>query len=56
MRRYGDPGVAFDQLLQRVVWEDDYAAVTTPPPKCAKGWEGRLKGRPVDFLSTPPAH
>jgi arylsulfatase A-like enzyme len=50
MRRYGDPGIPFDQLLQRVVREEDYAAVTSPPPKRAKGWEGRIKGRPVDFL------
>ena len=55
MRRYGDPGIPFDQLLQRVVREDDYAAVTTPPPKRPKGWEGRLKGRPIDFLGTPAA-
>jgi arylsulfatase A-like enzyme len=53
MRRYGDPGIPFDQLLQRVVREEDYAAVTTPPPKRPKGWEGRLKGRPVDFLGAP---
>lgn len=53
MQRFGDPGLPFDQVLRRVVRDDDYGAVTTPPPKRPKGWEGRLKGRPVDLLAKP---
>lgn len=55
MQRYGDPGLPFDELLRRVVREEDYAAVTTPPAKRPPGWEGRLKGRPIDHLGSIPA-
>jgi arylsulfatase A-like enzyme len=55
MRRFGDPGLPFDEVLRRVVRADDLAAVNTPPPKRPPGWEGRLKGRPVDVLAAPPA-
>ena len=55
MRRYGDPGLSFEELLRRVVREEDLPAVLTPPPRRSPGWEGRLKGRPVDFLSAPAA-
>ena len=55
MQRYGDPGLPFDELLRRVVREEDYAAVTTPPAKRPPGWEGRLKGRPIDHLGSAPS-
>ncbi len=52
MERFGDPGLAYDEVLRRVVREADWPAVAAPPAKRPRGWEGRLKGRPVDFLRT----
>lgn len=51
MRRFGDPGLDCKEVIRRVVHEDDLPAVNTPPAKRPPGWEGRLKGRPVDLLA-----
>ncbi len=53
MRRFSDAGLRCDEVIQRVVRDEDLAAVTTSPPKRKPGWEGRLKGRPVDLLAMP---
>ena len=53
MARYGDTGLKADELLARVVREDDLRAVTLPPPQRPRGWEGRLKGRPIEVLAGP---
>lgn len=54
MKRFGDPGLPHAELLKRVVREEDLPAVTTPPARRPKGWEGRLKDRPVDLLGGSP--
>jgi arylsulfatase A-like enzyme len=51
MKRLGDPGTSYQELLRRVIREEDYTAVTTAPAKRPKGWEGRVKGPPVDHLT-----
>jgi arylsulfatase A-like enzyme len=53
MARFGDTGLSADEIIRRVVRDEDLAAVLTPPAKRPRGWEGRLKGRPVDILNTP---
>ena len=52
MTGFGDTGLQFQTLLDCAVREEDWPAVTTPPRYRPRGWEGRLKGRPVDF---PPS-
>lgn len=51
MQRLGDPGVSYQELLRRAIREEDYPVVTMPPAKRPKGWEGRVKGHPVDHLT-----
>ena len=50
MARFGDTGFRYRALLERCVRAEDWPAVSTHPLNLPKGWEGRLKGRPVDFL------
>jgi arylsulfatase A-like enzyme/lysophospholipase L1-like esterase len=49
MSRFGDRGLTFQTLLDCAVRKEDLPAVTMPPKYRPRGWEGRLKGRPVDF-------
>ena len=51
MKRFGDAGLPFNDIIARVVRDEDLPAVRTPPPRRAPKWEGRLKGRPVDLLA-----
>ncbi len=51
MRRFGDSGFTFEWLVRQVIREEDYPAVSTEPAKRPKGWEGRLKGCPLDILA-----
>ncbi len=55
MKRFGDAGLSNHEILRRVVREDDLPDVLTAPGKRPAGWEGRLRGRPVDILQTGPA-
>ncbi|MFV1968369.1 MAG: sulfatase-like hydrolase/transferase [Pirellulaceae bacterium] len=50
MARFGDTGFPFQTLLERVVRAEDGPAVSSHPRNRPRGWEGRLRGRPVDFL------
>jgi len=50
MKRFGDTGLTYQTLLRKVIREEDYPAVTAPPKERPSGWEGRLKGRPLDLL------
>ncbi len=50
MKRFGDTGFRFQALLEQVVRDEDWPDVSLPPQFRRRGWEGRLKGRPVDFL------
>jgi arylsulfatase A-like enzyme len=52
MKSFGDSGFTFEWLLRQVIREEDYPAVATNPPKRPRGWEGRLKGRPLDILTS----
>lgn len=56
MRRFGDDGLRADEIIRRVVREDDLALTKLPPPKRPPGWEGRLKGRPIDVLKAAPGN
>jgi len=51
MARFGDQGLRAEELLSRVVREEDQSALKTSPAQRSMGWEGRLKGRPVDILA-----
>ena len=53
MAQFGDQGLHFQTLLDSAVRDDDWPAVTLPPRYRPRGWQGRLKGRPVDF---PPSN
>ncbi len=53
MARFGDTGFHFQELLRRVVRAEDWPAVGVHPRFRPKGWEGRLRGRPIDFLPLP---
>jgi arylsulfatase A-like enzyme/lysophospholipase L1-like esterase len=53
MAGFGDTGFRFQALLERVVRAEDWPAVSLGPQYRPRGWEGRLKGRPVDFLPLP---
>ena len=50
MARFGDTGCRYQALLERVVRAEDWPAVRAAPRDRPRGWEGRLRGRPVDFL------
>ena len=50
MASFGDTGLSANEILRRVVREEDLANALTAPARRPKGWEGRLKGRPVDIL------
>ena len=56
LRRFADAGIPCDEVLRRVVREEDLPAVEMPPAKRPRGWEGRLKGRPVDLLKASRAN
>lgn len=49
MKRYNDKGVPFNDLLSKAMKEEDFEAYQIRPIDRPKGWEGRLKGKPVDF-------
>jgi arylsulfatase A-like enzyme len=51
MKRFGDTGESRDVIINRSVSDEDLANVKTAPAKRPRGWEGRLKGRPVDLVS-----
>jgi arylsulfatase A-like enzyme len=53
MARYGDTGFRFADLFERVTRAEDWPAVSLPPQRRPIGWEGRLRGRPVDYLPLP---
>ena len=53
MQRFGDTGLRCDEIIRRVVLEEDLPAVTMPLARRPEGWNGRLKGRPVDLLKSP---
>lgn len=50
MQDFGDPGVRHRDVLKRVVRADDLPDVLTPPGRRRPGWEGQMRGRPVDLL------
>ncbi|NQT16567.1 MAG: sulfatase-like hydrolase/transferase [Planctomycetes bacterium] len=50
MARFGDTGFRFEELIERVVRAEDWPAASLGPRYRPRSWEGRLKGRPVDFL------
>ncbi len=54
MERFGDTGFQFQALLEQVVRDEDWPLASLPPQFRGRGWEGRLKGRPVDFLPLKP--
>ncbi|MEI7422028.1 MAG: sulfatase [Prolixibacteraceae bacterium] len=49
MKKFNDKGIPSGKLLPRVMYEDDYKITTLPHPQKPKGFETRLKGRPVDY-------
>ena len=53
MQRFGDTGLSCDEIIRRVVREEDLPAVMMPLARRPDGWNGRLKGRPVDLLKGP---
>jgi len=56
MKQFGDPGFVYQEVLPRLVADEDWSAVSAPPGRRPRGWEGRLKGRPVGFLTEKPIH
>ena len=52
MERYHDDGLLFGVMRRSTVREDDLKDMGTPPAQRRKGWECRLKGRPIDYLPT----
>jgi arylsulfatase A-like enzyme len=52
MARFGDTGLTGEELLRRVVRPEDLAAVLKPLSERPAGWEGRLRGRPIDLIAT----
>ncbi len=50
MARFGDPGFVYGELRRRVVREEDWPGASLRPGRRPRGWEGRLRGRPIDFL------
>lgn len=58
MRRFGDMGESRDQIFALSLRDEDQGALNLPLGKRKGQWEGRLKGRPIDFLTaartTPP--
>jgi arylsulfatase A-like enzyme len=50
MRRFDDAGLPYHEIQKQVLLEADVENVMTHPQKRPRGWEGRLKGRPVDIL------
>ncbi|MHB8969558.1 MAG: sulfatase-like hydrolase/transferase [Pirellulaceae bacterium] len=56
MQRFGDTGLNNDELLKRTVCAEDLRNVLTGPAKRPPGWEGRLRGRPVDVLKNAPVN
>lgn len=55
MKRFGDTGATREAIVERSVRDEDLANVKTLPARRPRGWEGRLKGRPVDLLATAPS-
>ena len=53
MRRFGDGGLRSSEISRRVVADEDLAVVQMPLARRHEGWNGRLKGRPVDLLPAP---
>lgn len=53
MKRFGDTGLRCDEIIRRVVLDEDLPAVLLPLSKRPDGWNGRLKGRPIDLLKGP---
>lgn len=51
MRRYGDTGEARNKIVALSLREEDIATMNLPLGKRKGEWEGRLKGRPIDFLA-----
>jgi hypothetical protein len=49
MKKFNDKGIPSGKLIPRVMNEDDYKITTLPHPQKPKGFETRLKGRPVDY-------
>ncbi len=49
MAEFGDKGLPYRTLLDSSVCDEDWAAVSLPPRYRPRGWEGRLKGQPVDL-------
>jgi arylsulfatase A-like enzyme len=52
MKQFGDEGLDCRELLKQVIRGEDLPAVLKPLSQCPDGWEGRLKGRPVDILKS----
>jgi hypothetical protein len=50
MRVFGDAGLRSSEIIRRVVLDEDLAVVQMPLARRHEGWNGRLKGRPVDLL------
>jgi len=50
MQRFGDTGLRCRDIIRQVVLDEDLPAVNLPLGQRPEGWNGRLKGRPVDLL------
>ena len=55
MRRFGDSGLRSSEIIRQVVLEEDLPVVSLPLARRYEGWNGRLKGRPIDLLKKQPA-
>ena len=52
MQRFGDEGWNCNEIFRRAVRDEDLHDVLTPAAQRADGWEGRLKGSPIDMLKS----
>ena len=50
MRTFGDAGVPYSELVNRVLREEDRASARTPPAQRPRGWEARPMAPPVELL------
>lgn len=53
MKKFGDKGIPINDLLPEVMLEEDYRIFQIEPRNRGDKWEGRLKGRPVDYQDIP---
>lgn len=54
MRRFADGGLRSSEIIRRVMTDEDLAVVQMPLARRHEGWNGRLKGRPIDLLPALP--